>query len=77
MYWLSTLENNKYSLVYFETTELRSINAPLALSTEPDSMLRVIMHVKAADGTETIIEEELPSFERTGFTLVEWGGTIY
>ena len=77
MYWLSTLENNEYSLVYFETTELRSINAPLSLSAEPDSMLRVIMHVKAAGGTETIIEEELPSFERTGFTLVEWGGTIY
>lgn len=77
MYWLSTLENNEYSLVYFEQTALRNANVPLDLSVEPDSMLRVIMHIKAANGDEEIEEEQLLPFERTGFTIVEWGGTIY
>ena len=77
MYWLPVLENNGNSIVYFEQTEEREQECPLTFSTTPDSILRTIIHIKQVDGDQDIKEQELTKFERTGFTVVEWGGTIH
>lgn len=77
MYWLPILEDNGASLVYFEQTEERNNECPLEMSINPESMLRIIVHIKKTEYNTKISEEKLNKFDRNGFTLVEWGGTIY
>ncbi len=77
MYWLPILEKNEHNLVYFELTEERESFNKIEISPKPDSLLRMAIHVKKVDGPKSIKEQELVSFERTGFTAVEWGGISY
>lgn len=77
MFWLPILEQNEHNLVYFElTAELQSYNK-LIIEPTPDTLIRIRMHVKKVDSKKTIKEQELIRQERTGYTAVEWGGTIY
>lgn len=77
MYWLPVLEKNKKSLVYFELTEERQRYNKLIIEPAPDSLLRVSIHVKKVDGKPKIKEQQLSSFERKGYTTIEWGGVIH
>lgn len=76
MYWLPILERNGQSLVYFELTEERQKNNKLTINPKPDSLLRVLTHIKKVSGPVEIKEQPLPQFERKGFTAVEWGGNL-
>ena len=75
MYWLPILERNKQSIVNFEFTEERDAYNKLNINPKPDSILRLLMNVKKVDAPVDIPEQELKTFNRTGFTAVEWGGT--
>lgn len=77
MYWLPILEKNEHNLVYFELTEERDSFNKIEISPKPDSLLRVAIHVKKINGPQYIKEQKLASFERKGFTAVEWGGVTY
>lgn len=77
MYWLPILEENKKSLVYFELTRERESFNRLIITPEPDSMLRVAIHIKKVNKKVDIKEQNLQTFERNGFTVVEWGGVRY
>lgn len=77
MYWLPILEKNEKNLVYFELTKKRQNFNRLIINPTPDSLLRVAIHVKKVDKKTSIKEEKLPTFERTGFTAVEWGGVVH
>lgn len=74
MYWLPVLEKNKKSVVYFELTDERQRNNELIINPKPDSLLRVIMHVKKVSSKPKIKEQVFSTFERNGFVAVEWGG---
>ena len=74
MYWLPILERNGQSLVYFEQTEERNEDSPLIFSTEPDTLIRTMIHIKKVDAATTIKEQVLTHYERNGFTVTEWGG---
>ncbi len=77
MYWLPILEKNEKNLVYFELTEERESYQKIHISPKPDSLLRVVIHVKKVDKKTSIKEEKLSTFKRNGFVAVEWGGTTY
>ncbi|MCR5693271.1 MAG: hypothetical protein K6G74_04855 [Bacilli bacterium] len=77
MYWLPILENNEKSLVYFEQTEERNEECPLSFSIEPTSMIRTLIHIKKVSEETPIKEQTLTHYERTGFTVTEWGGVEY
>lgn len=77
MYWLPKLEKNEHSLVYFELTAEREANNKLIIEPQPDSLLRINMHIKKVNQKTNIKEQKLTTFKRTGFVAVEWGGTIY
>lgn len=77
MYWLPILEKNEKSLVYFELTEEREKYNKLIINPKPDSILRMAIHVKKVNKKTSIKEEKLTTFNRVGFTAVEWGGVIY
>lgn len=77
MYWLPVLEKNGKNLVYFELTEERESYNKLLISPKPDSMLRLVIHIKKVDKKVNIPKQSLSKFRRVGFTAVEWGGTTY
>ena len=77
MYWLPVLENNEKSLIYFEQTEERNEECPLEFSVEPDTTIRTLMHIKKVDEETPIKEQTLTHYDRSGFTVTEWGGVEY
>ena len=77
MYWLPILEKNSQSLVYFEQTVERDSYNKLLISPQPDSVLRLAIHVKKVNNKVNIKEQKLNTFTRKGFTVVEWGGVIH
>lgn len=77
MYWLPILEKNDKSLVYFELTEERESYNKININPKPDSLLRIVIHIKKIDKKVSIPKQKLTKFEREGFTAVEWGGTTY
>lgn len=74
VYWLPKMENNKYNLIHFAGDKYTN-STKLSISPTPDSILRVFMVFKATDKYESIKPQKINSFEREGFTVVEWGGT--
>lgn len=77
MYWLPILEKNGKNLVYFELTDSRESYNKLIINPKPDSLLRIAIHVKRIDKKVNVKEQKLATFERKGFTAVEWGGVIH
>ena len=77
MYWLPKLEDNKKSLVYFELTKERDSYNKINIDPKPDSLLRLTIHIKKVKKETKIKEQKLTTFERNGFTAVEWGGVTY
>ena len=78
MYWLPILEKNGKSVVYFELTEERNAFNKLNIKPNPDSLLRVAIHVKKVSSKpNNLKEEKLVKFNRSGFAAVEWGGVIH
>ncbi len=76
IYWLPLMEDNNYNVITFHT-DAYDLTAPLTVSPAPDSVIRVFMTWYASDKPRDIKAQELPAFEREGFTVVEWGGSQY
>lgn len=74
VYWLPMMENNAYNLITFQQ-QAYTDSAQLSVSPQPDSVLRVFMAWKPLDEPVDIAPQEFDSFQRSGFTLIEWGGT--
>lgn len=77
MYWLPILENNKHNIVYFELTKDLQKDNKLLIDPQPDTLIRIRMHVKKVSKETTIKEQKLTTQTRQGFTAIEWGGILY
>ena len=75
VYWLPLMEHNKYNLISFQS-DVYSNSAKLNITPTPDSLLRVFMAYVPLENAVNIEPQELDTFERKGFTVVEWGGSI-
>lgn len=75
VYWYPIMKNNPYNLIHFAGTEYTDV-AKLNISPKPDSTLRVFMVVKPLNKQMNIKTQNIEPFRRSGFTVVEWGGTI-
>ena len=75
VYWYPRLMNIPLMQVYFAGTEYTD-SAPLSIEPRPDSLLRVFMVVRPLKEPITLIPQKIPSFERKGFSVVEWGGAL-
>ncbi len=73
VYWLPRMEANPYNRIAFQSDAYTS-HARLTVSPEPDRVLRVFMAWQGLDAPVTLPAQELSSLQRTGFTVVEWGG---
>ena len=75
IYWLPKLEEKKYVYIRFQTMEEIEKNMPLYIDKKPDTLIRVMMEWKCLDKSIDVEEQELTPIKRSGFTVVEWGGT--
>ena len=73
VYWLPHMEGNAYNLIAFQTSSYTD-HARLTADPAPDTVLRVFMAWRPLSTPVELPAQELPAFERTGFTVVEWGG---
>lgn len=76
IYWLPSLEKNAYNYIRFETIEEINSYMPLDVQPTPDTIIRIQMDYKALNEKIDVIEQDLKTPERLGFTVVEWGGSI-
>ncbi|MCR4862770.1 MAG: hypothetical protein K5884_09200 [Ruminococcus sp.] len=68
------MEHNKYNLISFQGDAYTN-SAELNISPEPDSLLRIFMTYAPLNKAVDIEPQQLETFERKGFTAVEWGGS--
>ena len=73
VYWLPRMEGNAYNLISFQTSAYTD-RARLTVDPAPDTVLRVFMAWRPLSAPADIPPQALTAPERTGFTLVEWGG---
>ena len=77
-YWTKRMQEKKwkYYRVYFLQNEEVDNYMPIYVTPQPDSSNRVQIIIKKGKKNNKITEQKLIPFNRNGFTLVEWGGTI-
>ncbi|MCQ2429862.1 MAG: hypothetical protein MJ192_06000 [Clostridia bacterium] len=74
IYWLPRMQDNAYNVISFQTTAYTD-GARLDVTPAPDTLIRVFMAWYGTDEAVDLPAQTLTAPERTGFTLVEWGGT--
>ena len=74
VYWLPQMQENPYNIISFQT-DIYTDAAKLLVDPAPDTLIRIFMAWHAADEYVEMEAQELSAPERTGFTVVEWGGT--
>ena len=74
VYWLPLMQENPYNIISFQTDAYTEA-ALLSISPAPDTVIRVFMAWYASDELLEITPQELTAPERTGFTVIEWGGS--
>ena len=75
-FWLPVLLRNKLSLCTFQSEKFFK-NFELNVTPKPDSLIRVFLSIKKLDEIVNVKEQNLKAVERTGFTVVEWGGSNF
>ncbi len=76
IYWLPKMEHNKYNYIRFETREEIDNYMPLEVTPVPDTTIRVYMNFKALDEEIEVEEQKLEKVTRSGYSVIEWGGSI-
>ncbi len=76
-FWLSKMPKTPYiRLTWLDTVEMNAL-APLTISPRPDTVKRVFLDFFGQNTEATnLAPQQLKSFKRTGFTVVEWGGLL-
>ena len=74
VYWLPLMQDNPYNIISFQT-DIYTDAAGLEINPAPDTLIRVFMAWQASDSYVELPAQELSAPERTGFTVIEWGGT--
>ncbi len=80
-YWLPRMKESRYNLITFKGINDESpYNGDFGLNVisddgkAPESIMRLLMVWKPIEEEMTIKEQTFTTFERKGFTVIEWGG---
>lgn len=74
VYWLPLMQGTPYNVISFQSDAYTDA-ARLAVSPSPDTVIRVFMAWYPSESYVELPKQVLSAPERTGFTVVEWGGT--
>ncbi len=72
-FWLPDMTSNPYNMISFQNRAYRK-GAKLTVEPEPDTLIRVFMAWYPSDYYIKISPQIIDTPERSGFTVVEWGG---
>ena len=75
-FWLPTLLKNKISLCTFQN-ETFFKDFELNIEPKPETLIRIFLSIKKIDSIPDVKEQKLEKIERRGFTVIEWGGSIF
>lgn len=73
-YWLKVLPQSPFYEVRIVQKDVLNSLAPLIVVPQPQTTIRVTLHFAAKEEFEELVEPDISSVRRDGFTLVEWGG---
>ncbi len=73
-YWCPRMIANEKNFVHFMFNQEYNNYASITIDPKPDQLFRVYMLCSKA-GDTPVKEQKIESFKRSGFTVVEWGGT--
>jgi hypothetical protein len=77
-YWIPRLNYSSEYILYPQYSNDISPLIELTLSEQPNSLLRYFYLIEEnSKGISTIEKPAIPEFNRTGFTVAEWGVIIY
>ncbi len=74
-YWVPKMQNNPYSLIHFAGSDYTKM-APLNITPKPNAVLRVFMAEESIPQPVKVTPQHFNTFKRSGFTVVEWGGSV-
>ena len=75
-YWVPRMSVNEKNYIHFIFNEEYNEYASLNVTPKPDKIFRVYMMWTKVEGTNVMLTaQKLQSFSRSGFTVVEWGGS--
>jgi len=73
--WLPYFSDSPYYFITFLDQSVTDKIAPLKISPKPDTIIRVLMDIKPLEHPVSVIEPEFGRVpQRSGLTVVEWGG---
>jgi len=76
-FWVPLMQSAPYYKIGFHGTNVMDQIAPMKLSQQPDTILRILMDYEELSQP---IKENPPylgkTLERKGFTVIEWGGVL-
>lgn len=77
MFWLPQMENNPYNLIHFAGQTYEE-QVPLEITPQPETTIRVMMLMQPLQAKINFPEQDLTPLKKTrsGFTVVEWGGSV-
>ncbi len=73
-YWVPNMQSAPYYFITFLTNATIDKFAPLSVTPQPDTVIRVLMDFKPLDKPMAVQGYTIRTPERKGFTVVEWGG---
>lgn len=76
-YWIEDLDEAPFYAISFLDQALIDQLSPLAIDKDPDVVIRILMTAKPLERPIPLKTPRVPNVpERTGFTVIEWGGVI-
>lgn len=77
-FWEPRLEkkNSPYYFLTFTTTEKLQNYAPLEITPQPDTLIRIFLDYELLPAPKNAAAPEIITPKRSGFTAVEWGGAL-
>ncbi|MEO6302673.1 MAG: hypothetical protein ABIP51_05835 [Bacteroidia bacterium] len=74
-YWCPLMSINEKNYIHFMYNEEYGHYASITIDPKPDYLFRVCMLWSKANNKTIIKPQKIESFKRSGFTVVEWGGS--
>ncbi len=75
-YWLKELKGYPYFKIRILSQKFLNENLGIQIKPKPDKMIRVILVFEGIKEKERMVEPNIKTPKRKGFTVVEWGGIL-
>lgn len=78
-YWAPRLQQNEFNFIHFDFNDDYTTKvAELIVTPKPDHIIRIFMtYHKVTEFNNSLQPQIIPTYERGGFTVIEWGGSHY